>query len=421
MLSHGPSSSSRHGGDAGLHVAYVLNEFGVTSETFIYEEITSLLEAGITVSVFHGRRRTDAAEHALVRRLGEQLSCLPMAAHRRLDQLGALLAWLWEAPRRTLRVLAQALRSPQRWIYLAALQPAWHAKRLGCARFHAHFADENALHARAMAAWCGMPFGLTLHRYDLFEPVLEHETLRTLMAQAAPLVTISDFNRRHLVNHYGIPFDHIALVRCGIDLRRYTYRYPTREAGTPHVLLSVGRLVPEKAYEQLIEAMALLKADGRWVRLKLVGAGPQEQALREQVRRLGLEAELEFLGARTSEEVIALHRGAHVFVSSSRAEGLPVVCIEALALGTPTVATAIYGVPELIEHEHSGLLVAPESPRELAEALARCLDDEALRQRLSQAGRKRVEQHFERGRCTQALLGHWQVPACADPAGALRA
>lgn len=394
-----------------VNVAYVLRELGAPSETLIVDEMLSVLDAGCSLTVMARRESSSKIRHRSYSTVLERAQVLRSSVPERRRQCLALLRWMLIDPLRCARVLWKALRSEHRWIFAETLEPALRARGLGVERFHAHFADDNALYAAAMADWCAKPFGMTTHRYDIFTPPLRRSDLLALLRRAAPLVTISEFNRRWLVKEYGIGDDTISLVRCGIDLERFAFRFQPRtpSPASPELeLLTVGRLVPEKAYHVLLQAVALLKSMGHRCRLKLVGDGPLGAALREQALQLELERDVSFLGAQTSEDVLRLHRTAHVFVSSSSSEGLPVVCVEALALGTPAVATAITGVPELIEHERTGLLVPPADPAALATALARYADDEALRHRVAHAGRQWVERHFDRGRCTADLIACWE-------------
>ena len=388
-------------------IAYVISELGAISETFIYDEMLSVREAGVTPMVFYGRVSSHEATHANFVKLREGLVCLPMGAPERGRELSALVQWLLREPRNTLKVLARCITNRDlRWVYLETLLPAMQARAHGVTQFHAHFADTNAVHAKAMAEWCQVPFGITTHRYDIFEPVLAPDLLQALLAQAMPLVTISEFNRQFMASNFDVQASKVAIIRCGIDLARFSHQLRRRDAALTPVfsLFSVGRLAPEKAQDVLLNAVKLLKDQARDVRLTLAGTGPCEAALIRQMEMLGLQREVRLLGAQSTEQVIELHRHADAFVLSSLSEGLPVACIEALALGTPTVATAVAGIPELILHESSGLLVPAGSAQELAAAIARYMDDEVLRQSVSIAGRRWVELHFDRNTCTRQFL-----------------
>ncbi len=162
-------------------------------------------------------------------------------------------------------------------------------------------------------------------------------------------------------------------------------------------LLSVGRLDPEKGLEYLIEALEILvKEHGheRQFALHLAGSGPEEQPLRRQVNRLGLERHVHFHGyVPHGQALFELYRTASVFVLHSLTEGLPQVLLEAMACGAPVVAANVGGIPYLITDGHDGLLVEPARPRQLSDAILRLIEDELLREQL-------IENAF------QTLLAH---------------
>ena len=170
------------------------------------------------------------------------------------------------------------------------------------------------------------------------------------------------------------------------------------------VILSVGRAVEKKGYDDLLPALARLPAALDW-RFEHVGGGPQLQDLAEEAQALGIAERVTWLGPLTQPDVLARYRAADVFVLSSRVagdgdrDGLPNVLMEAQSQGLPCVATDVSGIPELIEDGVTGLLVAPRDRDALARALARLVGDRALRARLGEAGRERTLRDFslERG------------------------
>jgi glycosyltransferase involved in cell wall biosynthesis len=160
------------------------------------------------------------------------------------------------------------------------------------------------------------------------------------------------------------------------------------DVGVP-VVVAAGRLQPEKAYGDLLDAFAIVRAR-REAELWILGEGPERASIEAHVARLGLERSVRLLGFRHNPE--AFMRRATVFVLSSLFEGFGNVIVEALAVGTPVVATDCpYGPGEILEHERSGLLVPVRAPEALAEALDRVLADPALRERLSVTGRERAQ------------------------------
>jgi len=153
----------------------------------------------------------------------------------------------------------------------------------------------------------------------------------------------------------------------------------------------------------LVDAARRLGKDNRDFRVTIVGAGPQEQGLRAAIREAGLEARVTLAGALNQEQVRRLYGEADAFVLPSFAEGIPVVLMEAMASGVPCVTTRITGIPELIRSDDEGLLVAPSDAEALAAAIARLIDDPALRARIAAAARRRIDADFHLERNTARL------------------
>ena len=138
-------------------------------------------------------------------------------------------------------------------------------------------------------------------------------------------------------------------------------------------LLAVGLLYEAKGYEYLLEAVALLRRDGRDIELDIVGDGPERAAYTRLADDLGLDGHVVFHGIVPKPEVARRMREASLFVLTSRYDNNPCVLIEAMASGMPVVATAVGGIPEVVD-ESSGLLARPRDPRSIADAIASALD-----------------------------------------------
>lgn len=161
---------------------------------------------------------------------------------------------------------------------------------------------------------------------------------------------------------------------------------PRAHAGDPGRLLFVGRLSPEKSLPTLIDAVSSLRAEGRDVRLDVVGSGELMESLQEHVSRLGLGGAVTFVGSVADRSrLYEIYDKAAVFVLPSLTEGLGAVIIEAMARGVPVVATRSGGATDLVRDGETGLLVDPGDSAALAKAIARMLDDGALQARCVEA------------------------------------
>jgi glycosyltransferase involved in cell wall biosynthesis len=151
------------------------------------------------------------------------------------------------------------------------------------------------------------------------------------------------------------------------------------------VVITVANLRPEKGYDVLLDAAAVVKERDLPIRFISVGRGPLEDQMHRRCAELGLDEHVRFLGER--DDVLELLVASDVFVLASRQEGLPVVLMEATSVGIPIVATAVGGVPQVITDGVEGLLVPPGQPAQLADALCRVASDPDLARRLGEGSR----------------------------------
>jgi colanic acid/amylovoran biosynthesis glycosyltransferase len=384
-------------------VGYVTKMFPRFSETFILTEILQLERSGIEVEVFSLRPPADGRFHAGLAQLRAPVTYLTAAGIRAAD----LWSELAEASRELgdLGAHLSDLLGLDARDALQAVQLARQVRRRGITHLHAHFASAGASIARAAATMTGITYGFTAHAKDIFHAEVDRDDLRRKLRDAVDVVTVSDFNLSYLTEEFGADAHAVRRVYNGLDLDSFTWRSP---ADRPAVIAAVGRLVEKKGFDDLLSAAALLIAEGHDVEIVLVGSGEQETALRDQAVRLGLGDRLRMLGGLPQHRVAEIVGEAAAFAApcvigaDGNRDGLPTVLLEAMALGTPCVATPVTGIPEVIEHEVTGLLVPERDPRALAAALARVLDDPDLRLGLAKAARDLVVTEFDARR--QAAL-----------------
>ena len=220
------------------------------------------------------------------------------------------------------------------------------------------------------------------------------------------VITISDALQPKTATVEGIPTRIMTTIHYGIDSRAYAaaaaggedVRTPLGLSAEDVVAVSVGRLIPVKGYEYLIEAMSRALGAQPRLRLLIAGGGPLEESLRAQVRRLGLEGQVFLLGRR--EDVPRLLSQADIFVLPTLGEGFGLVILEAMAHALPVVSTTTMAIPEIVVPGETGLLVPPRDSAALAEAMERLAADPELRRRLGEAGHERLERQFT----TQAMV-----------------
>jgi colanic acid/amylovoran biosynthesis glycosyltransferase len=397
-----------------VKVAYLISRYPLLSHTFILREVRGLRRAGAEVDTFTIRRsepdeilsdvdrQEDASTHAILPPSPGRL----VAAHLR----GLLTGRGRYA--KTLR-LALALRGrgtrAALWqlFYFAEAALMWdECRRRRLRHIHAHHANvasDVALLAASLGG-SGWSWSFTMHGSAEFFDVRENR-LAQKVELALFVVCISDHGRSQLMSLVGPEhWDKLRVVHCGVDVSAFA-PVPERDGGGPVEVLTVGRALPVKGHALLIEAVAALAERGDGVRLTLVGDGPLLGHLQDLAASLGVADRVEFAGAVGQDSVRDFYARADVFALSSFAEGLPVVLIEAHAMGLPVVAPAITGIPELVEHGESGLLVVPGRADALADALARVASvGPEGRRAMGRAGRARVESEFDIERTARELL-----------------
>ena len=385
-----------------VRVGYVTKMFPRFSETFVLTELLQLERLGYEAEIFSLRPPADGRFHARLADLRAPVTYLTSAGIKAADLWAELASAAVElgdlGP-----YLSELLRLDSRFA-LQAVQLARHCRRLGLTHLHAHFASAGTTVARVAARIAGISYGFTAHAKDIYCEV-DQDDLRRKLRDAVDVVTVSDFNRDHLTSEFGADADRVRRVYNGLDLDAFEFSDPSERSAT---IAAVGRLVEKKGFAVLLDALALLVADGHQVDLVLVGSGVLEGALRAQAERLGLAGRVTMLGGLPQHRVAEIVTNAAVFAApcvvgeDGNRDGLPTVLLEAMALGTPCVATPVTGIPEIIEHEVTGLLVPERDPRALADALNRLLDDPVLRSGLAKAARDLVETEFDARR--QAAL-----------------
>jgi sugar transferase (PEP-CTERM/EpsH1 system associated) len=212
------------------------------------------------------------------------------------------------------------------------------------------------------------------------------------------VLSVSSRLAERITRETGFPLERIRVIRNGVDIERFgrversSARAILRLPADQPTLVTVGRLVPVKDHETLLQAMAQLRRDGVLPTLAIAGDGPLLEPLKARAAALGLDAQVRFLGHRPDVEVVL--GAADVFVLSSESEGLSNTILEAMASGLPVVATRVGGADEMVRPGQTGYLVAPHSPQGLADALASLVRSPRVRQAMGTAGRRRVEAEF---------------------------
>ncbi len=328
-------------------ILYVLRYFPTLTETFVHDEIRGLRDTGLPVELAAFDPRGDPG----ARPIGVPFHPQP---HR--------WGWLRALPALFREWLRLPGRVPIRVLWLATVVR-------GARRVHVHFAGEAAEWVRLACARAGVPFSVTVHAVDLFKP---RSGLRDVLAGAAAVVTISEYNRKAILENYGIAAE---IVRYGVRVEALGPPTPV----TPPVVLAIGRWVPKKGLDTLAAVAPRL---ARSAIVRLVSDAPDLPGV-------------EVLGLRPHSEIPQLLRDATVFVLPCRhapdgdLDGLPVAIIEAMASGLPVITTPVSGIPELVD-DAVGWIVPSDDEEALLAAIQAALDNPEEASRRGRAGRARV-------------------------------
>ncbi len=362
-----------------LNIAYLVNQYPHVSHTFIRREIVALEAQGLTVHRYSIRPspeelvdpgdREESLKTRVVLKAGAMGLLLPLL-HAALTNFRALFAAL----RATVRLGLRSDRGLLRHLaYLgeAAVLIRWlRADKIR--HLHAHFGTNPAAVAMLTRILGGPSYSFTVHGPEEFDHPVEL-SLREKIARAAGVVVVSDFGRSQIYRWIPYPeWRKVRVVHCGVDAT-FLAAGPQPVADNRR-LVCVGRLTEQKGQILLLEATAALAARGVSFELVLAGDGPMREVIEERIRALGLQAQVRITGWISNDIVRSELLAARALVLPSFAEGLPVVLMEALALGRPAISTYVAGIPELIQDGVTGWLIPAGSVDALAQSIERVLE-----------------------------------------------
>ncbi|MEO1468928.1 MAG: glycosyltransferase [Pseudomonadota bacterium] len=395
-------------------LAVIVKGYPRLSETFIAQELEGLERRGFRFDIWSLRAPYDGgAEHPVHGRISARRRYLPEYLHRE--------------PLRVLRGLASAARRPGFRRALAAFlgdlardptpnrvrrfgQAAVLARELPEAtRFlYVHFLHTPGSVTRYTAMMRGLGWGVSAHAKDIW--TTPDREIADKLADARFAVTCTEAGRARLAALAPGPAPgpapapgpgpaRVALAYHGLDLAELPPPAETGPAGGPFRLVSVGRLVEKKGYDDLIEALARLP-DGLDWRFEHLGGGKLADRLAQRARAAGIDGRIDWRGKQDRRAVIEALRRADLFVLPSKVagdgdrDGLPNVLMEAASQRVALLATAAAAIPEFVRHDREGVLVPPGDPAALAEAIATLAADPARRARLAEAAAARLHAAF---------------------------
>jgi glycosyltransferase involved in cell wall biosynthesis len=382
-----------------------VSQYPALSHTFVLHEVLALRRNGVDVRVVSVRECDRPMAALSVYEAEEAKRTFSVIGAGPVHALLASIRVLCRHPLGYLGGLLYALRltrgTPRLLVtysvyFLEAIVAGDHFERQEVRDIHTHFASTVLL---ILARIFRVRYSLTAHGSGEFMDVVGFH-LAEKVAGALFVATVGQYGMTQVMNASDpAHWSKIVVLPLGVDVEAFRPRQARqRELADPFRLLSVGRLSAPKGYPILIEAVVLLRARGRNVRLTLVGEGPERANLERLIALRGLGDCVRFPGACNHDRLADYYQSSDAFVLSSFLEGVPVVLMEAMAMELPCVAPWITGVPEIIENDVEGLLVPPASADAIADAVERLMEDREGARRLGTAARRKVfaKYHLER-------------------------
>jgi len=383
---------------------YIVKRFPRLSETFVVQEILHLerlVQSIVIQALLPPEPGPQQPEVSGLRAAVDYVPPRPRLWHPKVA--AAHLSVFRRQPGRWLQQARSAARDGTWRRFLQAGVIAQRTERLGARHIHAHFATGASEVASAVSGLTGTPFSVTAHAKDIFSADNQPLLARRL-AGAAAVVTVSRYNQNHLSS--VLPGARVEYIANGMPLA------PQHERDRHGPVLCVARLVPKKGIDTLIRAISLLDdGPGKAPQLEIVGGGVLLPELEELIHDLGLANRVHLLGAQPTPTVSAAFSRCSMMALACRVakdgdrDGMPTVLLEAMARGLPVIATSVAGIPELVRHQDTGLLVPPDDPQGLAEAIDRLWSQPELADRLGRNARRAVGEEFNPDVSARRLAG----------------
>jgi colanic acid/amylovoran biosynthesis glycosyltransferase len=384
-------------------VAYIVSGFPTLYETFVLYDILEMEELGVSVDLYPLRRMYPKITHPEALRW---IECAHYHPYLSLAILRAQWHFLRRQPLAYLKLWAEVLRatwgSANFFLATIAIFPktvlfAYEMSSQGIMHVHAHFANHPTVAALIIHRLTGIPFSFTARGSDV--QVDRHMLGKKIEAAEFALAVSSDLKRIMVNECDPVQHEKIHVIRGGVDVDRLTPPSSKHAAG-PLRILCVARFEEVKGHTYLVEACRILRQRGTPFACRLVGEGPLVQTIERQIKDAGLGEEIQLLGPRSYQEVIAELERTDVVVlptaptPAGDREGMPTVLQEAMACGLPVVSCLVEGIAELVDDDLTGILVLPKNAMALSDAFQRLHDDQALRYRMGRAGREKIVKQF---------------------------
>jgi len=375
--------------------AYLFERFPSFGQTFCYREVAELDRQDVAPPIFSIRKPKNEPPQDWDTHIVERVHYLPEEKE------------LLENVRRAVKkrklgtdILAALDEWGRRTDFLRLYQAVYVGLRLGemgVAHVHAHFAGMAARTAFWINKFFSITFSFTAHANDIFVPTDFEVGLGKLVDTARAIITETDYAAQFLRERFPDRAGRVHRISNGLDLSEFGR---ADFSSVPPLIISVGRLIPKKGFSDLIRACAFLAEHGKSFGCEIIGEGPGENDLRDEIAQRGLQRYVALAGAKPQSQLRRRLATANVFVLPSvidpegGMDNLPTVIMEAMATGLPVVSTNIGGIPEMVIENETGFLVQPGDAVAMADAINKIIGDASVARRLGQWGYERARTLF---------------------------
>jgi glycosyltransferase involved in cell wall biosynthesis len=385
--------------------AYLFERFPSFGQTFCYREVAELARQKVTPPVFAIRKPKDEPPQDWDEGIVKRVHYLPEEKELLDDVRRAL-----KKGKLTDDVNAALDQWGRRTDFLRLYQAVYvglHLQKMAIHHVHAHFAGMAARTAFWISNFFPISFSFTAHANDIFTPRDFEIGLDKLVDTARVIVTETDYAERFLRERFPDRAERIHRIYNGLELAQFRRADFT---STPPLIVAIGRLISKKGFADLLCACRLFMERGKSFRCEIIGEGPLEQELREQIEHLELQSRVEMPGAKPQHEIREYLAAASVFALPSvidpvgGMDNLPTVIMEAMAAGLPVVSTVIGGISEMVIQNETGILVPAGDIAALAGAIEKVIVDLSFARRLGEGGHQRALELFSIDKNVRALL-----------------
>ncbi|HYE18043.1 MAG TPA: glycosyltransferase [Tepidisphaeraceae bacterium] len=408
-----------------MKVGYLMTVFPNQAHLWYWREIQCMRQWGVPLQSYATRPPppADRAKHAWAEGAAAETTYLwPMG---KLAVLGYLLANFFRSPIGFVRCVWLGLTinvdSTQRprWkhtlpLVILACKMASLVRKDGLTHIHSHTAAKGAIICMMVNRLTGIKWSMVVNAHiDWWGGAMIQK-----FKEAGHTFFVTQWMVDEMVRDYPmIPRDKYSLGRVGVDCKKWQRSAtPKAENAVPQVI-AVGRLVTSKGHHLVTQAMRILKDRGLQAHFKIGGEGPERPRLEALIKELDVADRVELLGNLSEERYLAEMDKADIFILASNEEPMGVVYMEAQAMEVPTIGTNRGGPLELIKDGVTGMLIPPQNPEAIADALAKLIADPDLRQRMGKAGRQNALENFDSriwaARVYKHIVGH-EPPAEVD-------